>query len=58
MKYHITIKPKPYTMIVESLSGPDVAEEEARRRFLIDIFVGKINIHDADHSEVDIQEEK
>ena len=54
MKYHVTIKPKPYTIVVETMSGGDVAEEMARQQFAARVRglhqEATLPIHDADHS--------
>jgi hypothetical protein len=50
MEYIVTIKPAAVDIKVSTLSGPDVAEEWARRMFLQRIVDGKLHIHDADHS--------
>jgi hypothetical protein len=56
MKYKVTIKPKPVTIEVETLSGPDVAEEWARQIFYSRICDGRLPVHYADYSEVEVSE--
>jgi hypothetical protein len=56
MKYVVTITPVPYTTVVDTFSGQDVAEEMARQRFRAQIIEGSFPIHFADYSQVQVQE--
>lgn len=49
MKFEAIISPRPIRILVESFSGPDVAEELARQGFR-EAVKELDNIHDADHS--------
>lgn len=57
MNYVVTIQPKPVTFVVNTMSGPDVAEEQARQRFRAMLLSGELPIHEVDHSPAEIEAE-